>query len=368
MEFTIEKKTLNNGLNQVSRLAAARMPLPILNNILIEADKGILILSVTDLELGIQTQLNAEVDTPGKFTVPAKLLHEFVQASTEIKFKGDVSDKATLTLKGNQSQAKIRGMDASEFPGLPFVDKPATFQVRSVEFKEAIDLVSYATAIDDTRPALAGISISVKENELVLAATDSHRLAEKKVKLLAPAEQACSVIVPKRTLLEMSRLLSDEAGDISVFVGDNQFQCSFGYTKMVSRLIEANYPPYQAIIPKEYQTRVTANLGDCIAALKMSQLFAREAGNMIVLTMVPGGGVTVESVAHQKGESVNQFTAITEGEELRMTFNVKYLLDALAVIKADNVFLEFNGVDKPLVVKPANSKEYISLVMPLRTD
>lgn len=368
MQFTLDRNQLNQELSKVSRLANARMPIPILNNILLNVQVDQLTLSVTDLEIGIQTTLPVEVKSEGSFTVPARLLTEFILASQESKLEADVSDKATLTLKGAQSQVKIRGLEASEFPALPFIEGDPTLTVRATELKEAVDLVSFATAIDDTRPVLAGILVTAIDKELVLAATDSYRLAEKRIKLHHPTKNPCSVIVPKRTLMELSRLLAEEAGDISVFVGDNQIQFSYAQTRLVSRVIEGNYPQYINIVPKEYQTRVTANLPDCVAALKMSQLFAREAGNLISMTMVPGKGVTVEAAASQRGEASNSFTAITEGEEVKMAFNVKYLLDALLVLKAENVFLELSGTDKPIMIRPANSPEYFSLVMPLKMD
>lgn len=368
MQFTVERNNLNQGLAKVSRLASAKMPIPILNNILLNLQLDQLTLSVTDLELGVQTNLAVETTSEGSFTVPARLLTEFILASNEKSFTAEVSDKSILTLKGNQSQVKIRGLAADEFPALPFVEAEPTFTVKATDLKEAIDLVTFAAASDDTRPVLAGILITAVEKELLLASTDSYRLAEKKIKLSQPTKTACSVIVPKRTILELTRLIADEVGDITVFVGDNQIQFSFSQTKVVSRLIEGAYPAYINIVPKGYRTRVTANLPDLIAALKMSQLFAREAGNLVSMTMVPGNGVKVESAASQKGEASNTFKAITEGEEVKMAFNVKYLLDSLQVLKAENAFLEFSGNDKPILIKPANSQEYYSLVMPLKVD
>jgi DNA polymerase III subunit beta len=368
MEFTITRNNLLKGLTAVSRLASARMPLPILNNILIKAEPSSLVLSVTDLELGIQVTLPAKVDKPGTFTVPARLFHEFIQNSNEETFEGVVKDGATLSLTSERVGAKIRGLDASEFPGLPFVKSQPTFHLNAPQFKEGIDRVVFATAIDDTRPVLAGIYLKGEDQEVILAATDSHRLAEKRLKTTTKISQPCSVVVPKRTLTELSRLLSDETGDISVFVGDNQIQFAFGFTQVVSRLVEGNYPPYQAIIPKEYRTRVTAHLADFTTSVKTAQLFAKEAGNLIKLIIQPGRGMIVESVADQKGEAVSQFTAIAEGEELTMAFNVKYILDALSAIQAENVFLEFTDADRPVLVRPANTKEYFSLVMPLKLD
>lgn len=368
MEFIASHEMLNRGLTQVNRLASVKMPLLILNNLLLAAENNSLTFSTTDLELGIETTIEAEVVKEGKFTVPSRLFYEFIQASNEPRITGRVTDNASLALTGQQSQVKIRGLDASEFPALPFQDSEPLFQIKAPALKEAIDFVSYAAAIDDTRPALAGFYLRIDSDQFIIVATDSYRLVERKMKTATPAAKPAAVIVPRRTMTELARLIVDQAGDISVIVGENQIQWRWGNTRVVSRLIEGNYPQYQSIIPNEYRTRVTAHVGDFAAALKLSQLFAREAGNIITLHIVPGQGMTVEAAANQRGEATHQFTAIAEGEELKVTFNVKYLLDALATMGADNVFLEFSGADRPVLLRPANTTEALALVMPLKID
>ncbi len=366
LNFKVAKQDLIAGLGIVSRLATNRMPLPILNNILLVTEDDQIILSVTDLEIGIQTTIPAEVKKPGKFTVPARLFHEFIQSSNDLYFNGKVSDDATLHLTSEHTGVKIRGLDASEFPNLPFFKALPTFSLKTETLKEAVGQVLYATALDDTRPVLAGVLLQCKNDRLVLVATDSHRLAERSVKYTDQSE--CSVIVPKQTLLEVMRIIEDKTVDISVFVGDNQIQFGYKSTLLVSRLIEGNYPPYKTIIPDSYQTRVTAHVGDLTASLKTTQLFTKDAGGMVKCQISPGNGMIIQSVADQKGEAMSSLTAIAEGEELTIAFNAKYLLDALSVISSDNVFIEFSGPDRPAVLRPANSKEYFSLVMPLKID
>ncbi len=366
LAFKVAKQDLITGLGVVSRLAGNRMPLPILNNILIVAEGNSLTLSVTDLEIGIQTVVEAEVRQSGKFTVPARLLHEFIQSSNDLHFEGKVSDDATLHLTSEHTGVKIRGLDASEFPNLPFIQNAPHFSLRAESFKEVITQVAYATALDDTRPVLAGIFFECTPEGLVLAATDSHRLAERSMKLTVSTK--CSVVVPKQTLLEISRVIDDKTVDISVFVGDNQIQFDYKATRIVSRLIEGNYPAYKAIIPEGYQTRVTAHVGDLVASLKTAQLFAKDAGGMVKCQVSPGNGMIVQSVTDQKGEALSRLTAIAEGEELTIAFNAKYLIDALSAVSSDNVFIEFSGPDRPAIVRPANTKEYFSLVMPLKID
>ncbi len=368
MNFQITKQELAKGLGVVGRLAVGRMPLPILNNVLIETQPNSLIFSTTDLELGVSVKLAATTSANEKFTVPARLFGEFIQNCNDQKIEGSVTDGATLALKTENSGVKIRGADASEYPGLPFQEGTPTLHLPAKEFKMAIDTVSYATAIDETRPVLAGALFYTEDDHAFLVATDSHRLAEKRIKLPTKLAKNCSVIVPKKTLQELARLLADEVGDISVFVGDNQIQFEFGPVRVVSRLIEGNYPPYKTIIPDKYQTRATANHGDFVSSLKLVGLFSKDAGNIIQLVVIPGKGMTVQSLADQKGEANSRLTAIVEGEELTISFNVKYLLDALNAIAADNLFIEFNGPDKAAVVRPANSKEYLALVMPLKVD
>lgn len=368
MKFSVNLNQFNQGLTKVSRLASTRMPMPILNNILIEAEEGMIGLSATDLEIGIHSVVPAESVQAGRFTVPARLLQEFVQSSGEQTLVGELLDNSYLTLKGNQSQVKIRGQEAGEFPSLPFSDSQPTFELSAGNLKEGLEAVLFAAATDDTRPVLSGVLLTGEKQTLTLAATDSYRLAERQIQLNGPVSQPFSVIVPKRTILEIVRLISEAAGDVSVFVGDNQVELLIDETRLVSRLIEGTYPPYQSIVPNEYRTRVTADAGELSSALKTSQLFAREVGNLITLTMAPGQGVTVQAAGSQTGEATNQFTAITEGDGLTIGFNAKFLLDALAAAKADNLFLEFNGADRPVVVRPANSKGYFSLVMPLKLD
>jgi DNA polymerase-3 subunit beta len=367
MHFIVTKQHLNKGLQAVSRLASGKMPLPILNNILIEAETGVITLSVSNLELGIQVTVPGKTEEPGKFTVPAKTFHEFIQNCTDSTIEGKVSDNATLVLKTDHTNVKIRGLDASEFPNLPFTTDKPSLQVNAKALKDAIDRAVFATAIDDTRPVLAGVLFLGKNGEFITVATDSHRLAEKRMKLVH-LDKEFSVIVPKFAALELSRIAGDEAGDISVIVGDNQIQFEMSNLKIVSQLIEGKYPDYEAIVPKEYRTRVTADTGDLSAGLKTVNLFARDAGNTVKLSVIPGKGMTIESKGDQRGEATNQVTAITEGDELTISFNVKYFLDALTAIQADNIFIEFNGTEKPAILRPANSKEYYSLLMPLRVD
>lgn len=368
MHFAITRTHFQNGLTKVSRLATGRVPLPILNSILISCEGGKVRLEATDLELGIRVNCPAKVEQPGSFTVPARLLSEFIQNCPDTTFEAKVVDEAVLNLKSEMAQAKIRGFNASEFPGLPFVNEAPTFHTSTQQLKEAIDSVSFASAIDDTRPVLAGVLLTGTKDQLTLAATDSYRLAERSIKTTKELKKPCSAIVPKSALLEFSRLLADEPGEASVFVGENQIQLVTGQVEVLARLIEGNYPNYQAIIPNEYRTRVTAHLGEFITSVKLANLFAREAGNVAKLAVTPGKGMTISSVADQKGEAMSRLTAIAEGEELTIAFNVKYLLEALSVIKADNVFVELTSPDRPALLRPANSKEYLSLIMPLKVD
>ena len=368
MQLLITKQQLQRAIGSVSRLASAKMPLPILSNILLEVKESQLSLSVTNLELGISTTIPIEGAEEGQFTVPARLFTEFVQQVTDPLLTLKVTDNATLLITSDHASAKIRGLDASEFPGLPFTDDEPTVTFAAQDLKSAIDLVLFSTALDDTRPVLGGVYWTARHNELILASTDGYRLAEKRLKTSRHDTSDCSAIVPKQTLLELSRILSDTPGDISVIVGDNQIQFRSDFVRVVSRLIEGNYPSYEAIIPNSYQTRVTAHAGDLATGLKTAQLFARDTGNVVKLNIQPGGGLTIEAVSDARGEAQSQLTAITEGEGLSIAFNVKYLLDALSVIQSDNVFLELSSPDRPVVIRPSNTKDYFSLVMPLKID
>lgn len=368
MKVSCTQANLQKGLAIVSRGVTTRGTLPILANVLLVTDKGRLKLVTTDLEIAISTYIGAKVDADGTLTVPARLLQEFVLTNNDPTIELQTKDN-TLQLKSEHYQANIKGLAAEEFPLIPEVKKEHNFALAALQFKEAIEQVVFAAANDETRPILTGVLITALKSQLTLAATDSYRLAERKLALPKPIDTTLAAIVPARTINELSRIIDETIDMIEVGIGENQVQFSIGPTQLVSRLLEGKFPDYQQIIPQKTVAKAqvaTAQLGNSI---KMASFFAREVANNIKVK-TNNKQLEIMAVSPQLGDAKSHVKAQIEGESLEVAFNAKFLSDGLAAIKSDNVSFELSGPLSPGLIKPAgktsDKNHYLYIVMPLK--
>ncbi|MBI2589867.1 DNA polymerase III subunit beta [Candidatus Berkelbacteria bacterium] len=367
MEVIITQENFNRGLQIVSRVATTKSSLPILANIYLSAESGQLKLSATDLEIGVITFIGAKVKTEGAITLPARLLVDFVTSNTDatltFSFKG-----TEATLRSDRYEAVIHGLDPSEFPPIPAPSAKSNIRVPAMILRRALQDTVFAAAIDDARPVLNGLYLSASERELVLAATDSYRLAEKRLKLAEALNKPMAAILPARVVIELGRILPDSEQEVTLSLAENQLSLEFDQTQVVSRLIEGTFPDYRQIIPVKSATTITAERSQLIAAVRMASLFARDASHQVRLAAKAPEMLRLTAVSSAVGK--NQATAPAEvaGDPVEIAFNAKFLLDALNVIHTDTIKLELAGTDRPGVLRPEGETDYLSLVMPLRVD
>jgi len=366
MKFTTFQSNFAKALNQVSRIVSSRTTLPVLSNILITAEKGKIQLSATDLEIAITTQTTGKIEEDGKLTIPARLLTEFIvnnnDESIEFTTKG-----ASLSLKSKHYKANINGISAEEFPSIPLLPKDLYCSIKKEDFLDAIKKVSIAPANDETRPVLAGIYFSFDGKVLTLAATDSYRLSEKKLKLEESLPEK-KFIVPSRTMSEVLRISSgDESKEIAISSTENQILFKIGETQVISRLIEGAFPNYSQIIPSSSKIKAIVGYSEMLSAVKMSALFAKSSANNIKIK-TGEKALSISSMANETGDTVSEVEAEVSGGEIEVAFNVRYVLDVLQVIQSDKVILEFNDDASAGLIKSNKDKDFIYLVMPLKID
>lgn len=367
MKITCTQENLAKGLSIVGRTVATRATLPVLSNILLTVAGGRLKLTATDLEIGVSTWIGGQVEKEGALTVPARLLTDFVSNNRDQKIELAAKDK-TLHLKSDHFEANIKGIEASEFPSIPEVVGEPLLKIPTKDFTEAIKQVIIAPALDDTRPVLSGILFSFKDGVLKFVATDSYRLAEKKITLGKQVDQS-DIIVPSRGLNEVQRIIGSLASvqNISISTSENQALFVIGDTQIVSRLIEGSFPSYEHIIPTAQQTQVTVDTTEMTGVVKMSALFARESANNIKLEFKKGE-LLAKSVSAQVGDNVSTMAAEVEGPEIEIAFNAKYLLDFLAVVGEKNVRIGVTDRLSAGTFRPGKSKDYLYIIMPLRVE
>jgi DNA polymerase-3 subunit beta len=343
---------------------------------MVKVSKGGIELVATNLEIGITHKLRGKIDSEGDYTVDSKAFTDYINLLSGDKVEVELEDEG-LKISCQNYNTKIKGQAANEFPLIPTVEKDKSLTVDIEAFKEALSKVIFAVAGSDGRVELSGVCMTFDDKNIILAATDSYRLSEKKIACKGENIQGDKVIIPARTLQELLRIISayrpeeelDDGTDIKISLSENQILFSFGSTEMVSRLIIGQYPDYQQIIPTSSKTKASINKQELIRAVKASAIFSKTGINDVTLDfMAKDSTLMISSVSSQVGESVIKLQAKIEGEDNEASINYRYLLDGINNIKSDEVNFELNSNSTPCMLKPKADieKDYLYIVMPIR--
>ncbi|MFA6436952.1 MAG: DNA polymerase III subunit beta [Candidatus Paceibacterota bacterium] len=366
MKIICLQEKLKKAISIVERVTGKNINLPILSNILIETDKGRLKVSATDLEIGLTTWVSAKVDEDGKITVPVGVLSNFVSSLPQDKVSLE-SEKHDLMVKCNNFNANIKGMSAEDFPIIPKIEENPLFIIKSRDFHKALSQVHQAASFSDTRPEISGVLFKItQQGDLKLVATDSFRLAEKVMKKALPQQnQEISLIIPLKTIIELTRILSDIDKDIKITIKENQILFDIEDIQLISRLIEGHFPDYERIIPQEFQTEVVVEKDKLIEAIKIASFFVTKV-NDINLSFSNKGLIEISSKSQELGEHNSSIKAEVKGEDVKLVFNYRYLIDGLNNTDKNKVILRANGKERPLLMKSATDNSYTYIAMPVR--
>lgn len=370
MKLSATQTNLQQGLGIVSRVVGNASTLPVLGNILFETEKGRLRLSATDLEIGVTTWVGAKVETDGSITVPARTIVDFVNTNTDEAISL-ASERDKLTVLSVSFKAEIPGISASEYPSIPVIEQGKSVVINRQDLLASLKSVIVAAAVDEARPALAGVLIKGNDTkQLSIAATDSFRLAEYVIDL----EQeviGLEIIIPQRAVHELVRILGvvGEVDTIQVMVSNNQVHFKMGDTELVTRLIEASYPDYKKVIPSSFVTEIVVSTEEIANALRMASIFTTNQANNVHLK-IDEQEVRLTSVASQYGQEVT----VLEGEVMHhsdqksidIAFNTRYLLDAVNAASGSKIVIKFSGPTSPAVVVNPDIPKYQHIVMPIR--
>ena len=364
MEIEVTQDKLSKALNCVSRIAVGKVTLPVLNNVLIRVDKGKVSLITTNLDMAVVDYLPVSNSKDGVTTVPAKLFAEFVSNLPKgEKIKITAKDNKVTITSGKYSST-INSSPADDFPELPEIDekKAVVFKIGTDEFKNGVSTVAIASSNDLTRPALTGIFFNTYDKTLAIAATDGYRLAEKK--LIKNVQSEIAVIVPTTSIQEVLRSLNDDMEEVEISFNEDLVRFRLGEIEIISKLIDASFPDYRRLIPKDNNIKVTLNRDELIRVTKLAALFASGAAGSIVCEAKKPDIFSVKSVISELGE--NDSVINTEiGEEGKVNLNSRFLIDALNSLDEDTIVMEFSANITPVVLKNTKKQDYTHIVMPL---
>jgi DNA polymerase-3 subunit beta len=374
MKATVSQEKLAHGLGLVSRAVSPRSTLPVLGNVLIASDEGRLRLSATNLELGITCWIEARIEQDGSTTVPARTFSDLVSTLPAGQVMLSLDGRTqTLNVRGGTSTNDIKCIDAQEFPPSPAVDLDGAVELNVADFREMIQQVAFAASTDEARPVLMGVLLQAEKDKLTLAAADGFRLSVRKATLAKPAPAALTAIIPARSLTELARVAPDGKETLQMAIPKMRNQVVFRAkdVEVTSQLIDGTFPDYQQIIPRKSSTRTLVSTAALLKACKQAEIFAREGSNVARVNIKSASGnaqtseLEISATSEETGKNETVVEATVDGGGVLIAFNVKYMREALEVIKTPNVALEMTAANAPGVLRPVGDDQFLHVIMPM---
>ncbi len=374
MNITCLKENLKESLDNALRIVKYNSTLPILNNFLLTTDKGRLKISSTDLEIGFTSWVSSKILKDGSITVPAQLLSQFVSNLPNKNINLEVKDQK-LYLNCDNINASISGLSSDDFPIIPKVKNTSLLIINSKILKESLGSVVNSAALSSTRPEISSVYFRIEPDKIKFISTDSFRLSHKtlfltseelKNKIKMDYLKSQNIIIPLRTASELLRILGDKNIDVKIDIDQNQILFDFGDAHLISRLIEGDYPDYEAIIPKTSETSCYLLKNNLEEAVKLSGCFSSRLNEVALKTNSGKSYIEVFSNNNEIGGHQAKIDSKIKGVDVNIVFNWHYLLDGLKNINNDEIILEFNGDQKPAVVKSAKGNDFFYILMPIR--
>jgi DNA polymerase-3 subunit beta len=369
MKLTISKEQLINGLQAVQNIVGTRTTMPVLSNVLMAAEGNRLALTTTDLDITIACAVEAKVHKPGAATVPVKRLFGIIRELPAAEIEIEVDEKFACNVQAGASYYKINGLSPDDFPPLQTFSEEKKVVVPQDKFRSMLRKTGYAISLDEARYVLNGIFISMKENKVVMVATDGRRLALAEEDIEVPLESQHEFIVPSKAVSELTRLLQT-TGQVEIKISPNQvaftLQDEKGFSILVmSKLIEGNYPNYRQVIPTETKERIAIGREELLQSLHRAEFMTSDKSNSVKLTF-GANNLSITANSPEVGEGRESIAVNYHGREIAIAFNPIYLMDPLKILENDEVFFDLTDELSPALLRI--NGPFLYVLMPMRTN
>jgi DNA polymerase-3 subunit beta len=364
MKIESVKDKLEWAVRIAEKLTSKAASLPVLKCILFSVDEGSLKIKATNLDLGIEISIPVKILKEGTVAVPGSTISNFISNLGSDKSVSLETKEGNLHISSKNSSALLKAYSSEEFPSLPPVSEEHSFSINAKEFVKGLRSVWWSASISSMKPEISSVCIYPEGEDIVFVATDSFRLAEKKVRCKEKPDFD-KVLIPFKNAAEIIRILEEAPKDVKISFDKNQISFSFDNVYLVSRLIEGNFPAYQQIIPKESKTEAVIIKQDLVSSLRTANIFS-DTFNRILIKVTPDEKkFELLTKNNDVGENDNTLDAALTGEPIEISFNYKNIADCFQSIDADSVSLSFNGANRPLVIKSVGDTSFFYLVMPM---
>lgn len=376
MEFNIKCEFLNKAIRDVSKAVSSKTSIPILAGIKITAEEECLILTASNSDIIIEIIIPElidgekvlEVSETGSAVITAKYLSEMIKKlPSDVHIK--VNEKRIMTITSSEIVTNINGFHSEEFPRLPQTERSEPFVIPSKNFIEMIKQTAFASSKNETRPVLTGVHMSFQDNRFICAATNSHRLALSETEIDCKMEG--SIIVPSSSLNELAKLMVHEDGEILIFLTESYIVFRAKTVSFYSRLIEGKYPDVAGLIPKEAKTVMVLNTNQLLKGIDRASLFASDwKNNNVHIEIKAGKKLRISSDSSAIGyiEETQNIYELSGDEELSISLDGTFLMEALRAIKENKVRLSFGGSMRPVLIEPVGNPSCLHLISPVRSN
>lgn len=369
MEIKVARDVLSAGIGSVQNIVDRKTTMPILSNVLCEAKNNALHLSATDLEVGILNTIPCEVLSPGKITLPARGFYDIVKQLPNEKVTLIEMDNHWVTIHCAKSKFKLVGLDPKEFPTLPKKKEGTEFSLEVTTMLEMVAKTDFATSTDETRFNLNGILFESGEKSgkpvLRLVATDGHRLSlsEKEVTKKAPFSKG--VLFPRKGVAEIRRLLEGSEGDVNIWIGETQAIIDKGEKRLIVRLIDGQFPPYQHVIPKKQDRIVSLPRKELVESLRRVSVVTTDRSRGVSFSFSPGN-LEIQAKNPDLGEAKEELSVQYKGPTFQVGFNALYFLECLNVLEDEQVVLQLKDEVSPCLIQSEKDSGFTHVIMPMR--
>jgi DNA polymerase-3 subunit beta len=360
------------------KAVTTRTTIPILTGIKIVATKEGVTLTGSDSDISIESFIPkeeggdeiVEIKETGAIVLQAKFFSEIVKKLPTDTVEIEVENHLQTVIRSGKSEFNLNGLDAEEYPHLPQIEESNIFRIPADLLKAMIRQTVFAVSTSETRPILTGVNWKAENGDLTCIATDSHRLALRKARVETENNESYNVVIPGKSLNELSKIIDDTNEPLAIVITENQILFKAKNLLFYSRLLEGNYPDTSRLIPQESKTEVVVNTRDFLHAIDRASLLAREGrnNNVVKFSTITGGILEVSSNTPEIGKVVEEIQSQSvEGEELKISFSAKYMMDALKALEGTDIKVDFTGAMRPFVIRPLNDESTLQLILPVRT-
>lgn len=377
MRFIIQRDRLVQSVQDVMKAVTSRTTIPILTGIKMVVTEDGVTLTGSDSDISIESFIPkeeagdelVEIKQTGSIVLQAKFFSEIVKKLPTDTVEIDVQNHFQTVIRSGKSEFNLNGLDAEEYPHLPQIEEQNAFKIRTDLLKVLVRQTVFAVSTSETRPVLTGVNWKVENGELICIATDSHRLALRKAKVDIENDINYNVVIPGKSLNELSKILDDTNDLVDIVITENQVLFKAKHLLFFSRLLEGNYPDTTRLIPSESKTEVTVNTKEFLQSIDRASLLAREGRNNVVkFSTIEEKVIEVSSNTPEIGKVVEELQAqVITGEELKISFSAKYVMDALKALEGQEIKISFTGAMRPFIIQPLNDDSILQLILPVRT-